>query len=49
VLFRESIELGYQITPVYSISAMVDHISNANLGSHNAGITNAGARVGIKF
>jgi hypothetical protein len=28
---------------------MVDHISNANLGSHNAGITNAGARVGIKF
>jgi lipid A 3-O-deacylase len=49
VLFRESIELGYQITPVYSVSAMVDHISNANLGSHNAGITNAGARVGIKF
>jgi lipid A 3-O-deacylase len=49
VLFRESVELGYQITPVYSISAMVDHISNANLGNHNAGITNAGARVGIKF
>ena len=49
VLFRESVELGYQITPVYSISAMVDHISNANLGSHNAGITNAGARLGIKF
>jgi lipid A 3-O-deacylase len=49
VLFRESVELGYQITPVYSVSAMVDHISNANLGSHNAGITNAGARVGIKF
>lgn len=49
VLFRESVELGYQITPVYSISAMVDHISNANLGSHNAGITNAGARVGIRF
>lgn len=49
VLFRESVELGYQITPVYSISAMVDHISNANLASHNAGITNAGARVGMKF
>lgn len=49
VLFRESVELGYQITPVYSISAIVDHISNANLGSHNAGITNAGARVGMKF
>ena len=39
----------YQITSVYSISLMVDHISNANLGNHNAGITNAGARVGIKF
>ncbi len=49
VLFRESVELGYQITPVYSISAIVDHISNANLGSHNAGITNAGARMGFKF
>jgi lipid A 3-O-deacylase len=48
-LFRESIELGYQITPVYSISAIVDHISNADLGSHNAGITSAGARIGIKF
>jgi lipid A 3-O-deacylase len=49
VLFRESVELGYQITPVYSISAMVDHISNANLASHNAGITNVGGRVGFKF
>jgi len=49
VLFRESVELGYQVTPVYSISAMVDHISNANLANHNAGITNVGARVGMKF
>jgi lipid A 3-O-deacylase len=49
ILFREAVELGYQITPVYSISAIVDHISNANLGNHNAGITSAGARIGIKF
>jgi lipid A 3-O-deacylase len=49
VLFRESVELGYQITAVNSISIMVDHISNANLANHNAGITNAGARFGIKF
>jgi lipid A 3-O-deacylase len=49
ILFRESIELGYQITPVYSISGIVDHISNANLAGHNAGITSAGARIGIKF
>jgi hypothetical protein len=42
-VFRESVEPGYQITPVY-ISAMIDHISNANLGSRNTGITGAGAR-----
>src|SRR5260370_7380950 len=40
VLFRESVELGYQITPIHSISVMVDHISNANLPRHNARVTN---------
>jgi lipid A 3-O-deacylase len=49
ILFRESAELGYQITPVISISAILDHISNADLGQHNAGITSAGARLGFKF
>lgn len=49
ILFRESVELGYQVTPVIGISAIVDHISNANLADHNAGITNAGARIGFKF
>lgn len=49
VLFRESAEIGYQVTPVISISAILDHISNANLGQHNAGITSAGGRVGFKF
>jgi lipid A 3-O-deacylase len=49
ILFRESAELGYQITPTISVSAIIDHISNANLGQHNAGITSAGARVGFKF
>ncbi len=49
VLFRESAELGYQITPVVSISAILDHISNANLAPRNAGITSAGARLGFKF
>lgn len=49
ILFRESADLGYQITPVISISAICDHISNANLGRHNAGITSAGVRFGFKF
>jgi lipid A 3-O-deacylase len=49
VLFRESAELGYQVTPTIGISAILDHISNANLGQHNAGITSAGGRIGFKF
>jgi len=49
VLFRESLELGYQITPIVSVSALLDHISNANLAPRNAGITSAGARLGFKF
>ena len=49
VLFRESAEIGYQITPIISVSAILDHISNANLARHNAGITSAGGRVGFKF
>jgi lipid A 3-O-deacylase len=49
VLFRESVELGYQVTPTISVSAILDHISNANLAPRNAGITSAGARLGLKF
>jgi lipid A 3-O-deacylase len=49
ILFRESAELGYQINPGLNVSAFLDHISNANLGNHNAGITSAGARLGVKF
>jgi lipid A 3-O-deacylase len=49
VLFRESLELGYQLTPIVSVSALLDHISNANLAPRNAGITSAGVRLGYKF
>jgi lipid A 3-O-deacylase len=49
ILFRESAELGYQVNPTLSISAILDHISNANLAPRNAGITSAGARLGFKF
>lgn len=49
VLFRESAELGYQMTPQVNVSAFLDHISNANLAPRNAGITSAGARLGFKF
>lgn len=49
VLFRGSIELGYQATPTLSVSAFLDHISNANLAPRNAGLTDAGVRLGFKF
>src|SRR5207248_4716491 len=49
ILFRESAELGYQLTPGINASALLDHISNANLGRHNMGITSAGARFGFRF
>ena len=48
-LFHGSVELGYQLTPNVSISGFVDHMSNADLAPHNAGITDAGARLGFKF
>jgi len=49
ILFRESAELGYAITPTINVSGFLDHISNANLAPRNAGITSAGARFGFKF
>jgi lipid A 3-O-deacylase len=49
ILFRESAELGVRLNPLVSVSAILSHISNANLGTHNAGITSAGARLGVRF
>lgn len=48
-LFRESLELGYQVTPTFSVSSFLDHMSNANLAPRNAGLTDAGIRLGFKF
>jgi lipid A 3-O-deacylase len=49
VLFRESVELGYQATARFSVSAFIEHMSNADLAPHNDGMTDAGARLGVKF
>lgn len=49
ILFHLSAELGLNLTDRTSVSLFLDHMSNANLAQHNAGITNAGARVGFKF
>jgi lipid A 3-O-deacylase len=49
VLFHEYVELGFRVTPVLSLSVFLDHMSNADLARHNAGMTNIGLRTGFKF
>lgn len=49
VLFRESIDIGYQFVPRQSVSLFVDHISDAGLTRQNQGITNLGVRYGYGF
>jgi lipid A 3-O-deacylase len=48
-LFKEGLDVGYQLNDVINVAGYIDHISNADLASHNAGITNCGVRVGYKF
>jgi hypothetical protein len=49
VLFREALEVGYRINPVYQISAFIDHTSNAGLARENQSINDVGVRFGIRF
>ena len=49
VLFREAVEVGYLINPVYQVSFFVDHVSNAGLARENQSINDMGARFGIRF
>ncbi len=49
VLFHEYVEVGFRATPVLSLSVFLDHMSNADLARHNAGMTNIGLRTGFKF
>jgi len=49
ILFHEYVEAGYRVTPVVSLSIFLDHMSNADLARHNAGMTNVGLRTGFKF
>ncbi len=48
--FRENLEAGYEITPRYSTSLFVDHLSNAGwLSRYNQGIETAGIHFNVKF
>lgn len=49
VLFHESVELGYRLSRTWNAGVYLDHVSNADLGSQNPGITNIGLRLGYVF
>ena len=49
VLFREAFEFGYRINPVYQVSVMLDHTSNAGLAKENQSINDFGLRLGVRF
>jgi lipid A 3-O-deacylase len=49
LLFRESVEFGYQLTRGLSVSVMFDHLSNAGLSTYNQSLNNLGVRVGLTF
>jgi hypothetical protein len=49
ILFREALELGYLITPLYQISGFVDHVSNGGLAKQNQSINDVGIRLGVRF
>jgi len=49
VLFREALDLGYQINPTWEISAYIDHISNGGLAKENQSINDLGIRIGYRF
>jgi hypothetical protein len=49
VLFREAVDLGYQINPTWEVSAYIDHISNGGLAKYNQSINDVGLRLGYRF
>jgi hypothetical protein len=49
VLFREALELGYRLNPVYQISGFIDHVSNGGLAKQNQSINDVGVRLGMRF
>jgi lipid A 3-O-deacylase len=49
ILFREDVDIGYRLTPSWSIALSYNHISNADLGNRNEGLNDLGGRIGFKF
>lgn len=49
VLFRETANVGVRVTPNINVIGGVSHASNGGLCDQNAGVTNFGGRVGLRF
>ena len=49
ILFREAVELGYQINETWNVSTYLDHVSNGGLAKENQSINDFGVRVGFRF
>ena len=49
LLFRYSIEGGYQLTRLLNVSLMLDHLSNGHVVRHNQSLNNLGVRIGLTF
>lgn len=47
--FREEAGIGWRVDPAWSVIAMVEHYSNANLCNHNRGMTNFSVMLGRTF
>jgi lipid A 3-O-deacylase len=49
VLFREAATLGYRLESGITVSATLEHLSNAGRCNANRGLTNLGVMVGYRF
>jgi lipid A 3-O-deacylase len=49
LLFHEELDLGYRFAGACDVSLFMDHVSNADIGRHNPGMTNLGIRTGYSF
>ncbi|HXP31791.1 MAG TPA: acyloxyacyl hydrolase [Stellaceae bacterium] len=49
LLFHEELDLGYRFAGAADVSLFMDHLSNADIGRHNPGMTNLGIRTGYNF
>ena len=49
LLFRYSVEGGYQLTRGLNVSLLLDHLSNGHVVRHNQSLNNLGVRFGLTF